>query len=121
MARLNQYEGLPVVVLSPHPCESPENEEQTRRLIVQAGRGRRLIIDLSEVASFNARLLGTLASAFTRMDAQPGEVALCIPSPIHRELFEITHLDRLFFLHGSLADAARSLLPDPEPMLVKAG
>src|SRR5262245_32938052 len=115
MARLTQYEGFPVVVLSPHPCESPEQEEQTRRLIVQAGRGRRLIIDLSEVASFNARLLGTLASAYTRLGAQHGEVALIVPAPIHRELFQITHLDRLFLMRGSLADATRSLLPEPEP------
>jgi len=120
MARLTQYEGVPVVVLSPHPCESPEQEELTRRLIVQTGRSRRFIVDLSEVISFNARLLGTLASAWTRLEAQYGEVALCVPDSVYRELFKVTHLDRLFLLHGTLADAARELLPEPEPMMVKA-
>lgn len=121
MPRQLQFEGLPVLVLPAQPCSTPEQEEQTRWLIVQAGRGGRLIVDLSGVASFNARLLGVLASAWSRLGARPGEVALCVPGVVEREMFEVTHLDRLFVVCGTLAEAARELLDCPGPLLVKAG
>ncbi len=122
MPRLTQHEGLPVVELPARPCDNHDQAERARRLILQAGRNaRRLIVDLAAVSRVNAELLGLLTGAWARLGARPGDVVLCVPEPSHREVFRVTHLDRLFPLCESRDDAARLPYPDPEPAVVKAG
>jgi len=122
MPRLTRHQGLPVVELCAHPCESPDLTEQCRRLMVQGGLAyRRLIIDLTAVSRVNGGVLGLLAGAWTRLGARPGDVVLCVPDPMQREVFRVVHLDRLFTLCESRDAAARLPYPEPAPVVVNAG
>ena len=68
------------------------------------GDGGALILDLRHVKSLSSRGLRTLALAWRQL-APGGAIAVCGLSPTLRELFQITHYDRLFEVHGNSTGA----------------
>jgi anti-sigma B factor antagonist len=68
-------------------------------------RPRALVIDLAGVEFVDSMGLGVLLGAVKRARADGTELRLCAPRQDVRRLFELTLLDRVFTIDGSLADA----------------
>ena len=68
------------------------------------GDGGALILDLRQVKRMSSRGLRALALAWQQL-APCGAMAVCGLSPTLRELFQITHYDRLFEVHHNSTGA----------------
>lgn len=64
-----------------------------------------LVLDLTQVTFVDSMTLGVLLGALKTMRADGGQMRLVVDRPDIRRIFEITLLDGLFPMHGSL-DAA---------------
>jgi anti-sigma B factor antagonist len=70
---------------------------------------QRLAIDLSAVDFIDSVALGVLANAMKRLRASGGGLAVISGNPQIVRVFEITGLDRMLVLSGSLNDALERL------------
>ena len=70
-----------------------------------------VVIDLSAVTFIDSMGLGVLIGAAHRLKPRGGRLRLVVPTPQLRRIFELTLLDRLFFL-DSTREEARTRLRD---------
>jgi anti-anti-sigma regulatory factor len=100
-----------LVVLQPSGdfLEGAACDELERELLVLAGQGRRVIVDLSHARVLTAHCLGLLARAQQLASANGGGVALCGAHGSQRWLFDVTHLASALPLFGSEIEAAAHL------------
>ena len=73
--------------------------------LVAGAAGPRLILDCAKLEYLSSAGLRALISAFKRMKARGGAIALCEMRPDVREIIEISGLRAVFQLHGSRAEA----------------
>src|SRR5690242_803592 len=97
MSRVVRYREAMVVEMHDNPCATPEDHEQVKRQLIEAGRASgRLVVDCAAVTSLGAAFLSALVTAFRSLGCRPGDLVLCRLRPLPREVFTVTHLDRLF-------------------------
>lgn len=60
-----------------------------------------LVVDLSGTTFIDSSALGVLIGALKRVSPKGGRVALVVPDPNVRRIFELTLLDRVFDLHDT--------------------
>lgn len=69
-----------------------------------------IVIDLARTEFFGSGFIEVLFRAWNRVQQQPGgRLALCALQPYCREVLEVTHLDKLWPLFETRADAVASL------------
>jgi anti-sigma B factor antagonist len=91
---------------------APRLREFLLELIDQEGPF--LVIDLRAISFLDSAALGTLAGLLRRVAARGGEIRIaCLPGPVGK-LLEITRLDAVFEVHGSVEDACTGVgvVPD---------
>lgn len=82
---------------------APKLREQFAEL-VDAGR-HDIVVDLEKVAFLDSTGLGVLVGALKRVRTHDGSLRLVCTQERILKIFRITGLDKVFPLHGSVADA----------------
>jgi len=67
--------------------------------------GGKVVIDLSGVKSIDSAGIGELVFLHTRAQSQKAELKVASPSPIVRELLDLTNVDSLLEIHPNLDEA----------------
>ncbi len=71
---------------------------------------RRLVIDLSGVASLDSASLGPLVQKLREIQDLKGNLALAgVHSPALREIFALTRFDKVFSIYGNRAEAVTAV------------
>jgi anti-anti-sigma factor len=78
--------------------------EQLDRLI-KGERHSRLLVNLGGVQSLSCAVLGKLAWLARQVEPVGGRIQLCGLDPLLQDMLRITHLDRVFDVHGDEAEA----------------
>ena len=73
-----------------------EVAEQVATILPNDGTPIRLVLDFSDVALISSSLLSKLILFQRRIDASRGKLRLCEMSPVIRQVFRTSNLDRLF-------------------------
>lgn len=81
-----------------------EAERELLALVASAGRPY-LVLDCARLEYLSSAGLRALISAFKRMKARGGAIALCEMRPDVREIIEISGLRAVFTLHATRAEA----------------
>jgi|SRR5579864_985395 len=68
---------------------------------------KRVVLDFSGVEFLSSYSLGLLANLNKKLNAAGNQLRLCCLGPQLREVFRITHLDKVFAIYGSQQDALR--------------
>jgi anti-sigma B factor antagonist len=68
-----------------------------------------IVIDLSAVTFIDSMALGVLVCAANKLEQLGGRLRLVVPAPELRRIFELTLLDRLFFLDSTREEAQTRL------------
>jgi anti-anti-sigma factor len=106
MGRIERLPGAAVVRMHDRPCFTPEDHERVKGLLCDAGRlAPRLIIDCEEVTIVTGSFLSALVVSGHLLGARAGDVVLCQVNDLVRTVFEATHLDRVFPIVATRADA----------------
>jgi anti-sigma B factor antagonist len=74
---------------------------------VVGASGARLIVDLDGVDFLDSTGLGVLVDALRRVRSEDGQMRLVCNQPKILRVFEITGLDKIFSIFGSVGEAAR--------------
>jgi anti-sigma B factor antagonist len=84
--------------------------ELKRRLDAVADSGAQaIVIDLSETTLLDSTVLGVLLRTGKRLRATGAELRLVVARPAIRRIFEITLIDRVLPLHGTVEEALAAL------------
>jgi anti-anti-sigma factor len=73
--------------------------------------GGKLVLDLSGVTSIDSAGIGELAFLHTWARSRNADLKCASPSPLVRELLDLTNLDSVLEIHSSLADALAAFQP----------
>ena len=68
-------------------------------------QGGKVVIDLSGVTSIDSAGIGELVFLHTRSQSQNADLKVANPSPIVRELLDLTNVDSVLEIHSNLNDA----------------
>ncbi len=85
---------------------SPQLREKVSELVDQGHS--RLLIDLTDVGFMDSSGLGVLVTGLKRARERDGTLALVCPEGSVHKVLTITGLDRVFPIHGSVAEAVAS-------------
>ncbi len=83
----------------------PQVRQAVVELLASSNGVPMLVLDLSGVDFIDSSGLGSVLGAMRRARAANGEVRAVVCAPHVRSLFEITGLDRLLPVHGSVDEA----------------
>jgi len=67
-----------------------------------------VVVDLTDVSFIDSTALSALTMAHKRLSDQGGEMRLVMTNPVIREVFEITALDDVLSIYGTVDDAVSS-------------
>lgn len=81
---------------------APRLRDQLHALPVEAGR---VVVDLSEVTFLDSTGLGVLVAGWKRCHEAGASLELVVTRPQVMKVLEITTLDALFTIHGSIDEA----------------
>ncbi len=97
--------GVPVIALEGEVdvYTAPQLKQQMMTEL-EAG-ARQMIVDLTKVEYFDSTALGVLIGGLKRIRERDGGLSLICPSPRIRRVFEITGLDKIFDIYGSIDEA----------------
>jgi anti-anti-sigma factor len=73
--------------------------------------GGKVILDLSEVSSIDSAGIGELVFLHTQAQSQNADMKYASPSPLVRELLDLTNLDSVLEIHPSVCDALAAFQP----------
>lgn len=82
---------------------APELKQELLRLI--DGGARSIVVDLTATSFIDSTTLGVLISGVKRLRPHDGRLELVVTDAAIRKVFEITGLDRVFSMHGTLPHA----------------
>ena len=82
---------------------APRLREQLIKLVNDANY--RIVVDLRDVDFIDSTGLGVLIGALKRVRTHDGDLTLVCTEPRIVKVFQITGLDQVFDLHGSVSDA----------------
>jgi len=67
--------------------------------------GGKVVLDLGGVRSIDSAGIGELAFLYTSAQSQNAELKCANPTPLVRELLDLTHLDSVLEIHPSVSEA----------------
>jgi anti-sigma B factor antagonist len=67
-----------------------------------------VVVDLTDVSFIDSTALSALTMAHKRLSDQGGEMRLVMANPVIKEVFEITALDDVLSIYGTVDDAVSS-------------
>jgi anti-sigma B factor antagonist len=107
-------DGITVVTLGPEYESLEETELETLKgaLLDVAERADPplVLLDLSHLRFFGSALIEALFRAWNQLKARPGgRLSLCGLTSYCREVVEITHLDQLWSIYETRAEAVQAL------------
>jgi anti-anti-sigma factor len=73
--------------------------------------GGKVVLDLSGVTSLDSAGIGELAFLHTSAQSQNAELKCASPSPLVRDLLDLTNLDSVLDIHPSVAEALAAFQP----------
>jgi len=73
--------------------------------------GSKVVLDLSGVSSIDSAGIGELASLYTRAQSHNADLKCASPSPLVRELLDLTNLNSVLEIHPSLGEALAAFQP----------
>ncbi len=73
--------------------------------------GGKVVLDLSGVSSVDSAGIGELASLHSLALSQNADLKYASPSPIVRDLLDLTNLDSVFEIHPSVGEALAAFQP----------
>ncbi len=83
-----------------------EHAQQAREILLdQVGRRRRVLVDLSDVEFIDSSGIASLLEALQKATKAGTGFGLAAPSPAAARVLELTRLDRVFPVFGTLAEA----------------
>ena len=82
---------------------APELKQELHSLV--DGGALRIVVDLGQATFLDSTALAVLLGAVKRLRSSGGDLVIVCADRNIRKIFEITHLDRVFELHKSRADA----------------
>jgi anti-anti-sigma factor len=71
----------------------------------------KVVLDLSGVSSIDSAGIGELAFLYTSAQSQNADLKCANPSPLVRELLDLTNLDSVLEIHPSLGEALAAFQP----------
>jgi len=86
---------------------APDLKQELVRVVDEGAQ--RVLVDMSETTFIDSTTLGVLVSGLKQLRPLGGQLVLVITDSKIRRVFEITGLDRVFPIHGTRAEALRSL------------
>jgi len=75
------------------------------------GNGGKVVLDLSGVTSIDSAGMGELVYLQTRAQAQRSDLKCAGPSPLVRQLLDLTNLDSVLEIHPSIGEALAAFQP----------
>ena len=75
------------------------------------GNSGKVVLDLSGVSSIDSAGLGELAFLYTLAQSQNADFKCASPSPLVRELLDLSNLDSVLEIHRSVCDALAAFQP----------
>ncbi|HTW93551.1 MAG TPA: STAS domain-containing protein [Tepidisphaeraceae bacterium] len=81
---------------------------QSLAAIIEERPSPKLLLDFSRVEHLSSAALGMLINVNTRIKAKNGQLRLCQIKPQIYEVFLITHLNKLFYIHPTRQEALAS-------------
>ncbi len=73
--------------------------------------GGKVVLDLSGVSSIDSAGIGELASLYTWARSRKADLKCANPSPLVRDLLDLTNLNSVLEIHPSLGDALAAFQP----------
>jgi anti-anti-sigma factor len=73
--------------------------------------GGKVVLDLSGVNSIDSAGIGELASLYTQARSQNADLKCASPSPLVRDLLDLTNLDSVLEIHPSVSEALAAFQP----------
>ena len=73
--------------------------------------GGKVVLDLSGVSSIDSAGIGELAFLYTWARSQNADLKCASPSPLVRELLDLTNLDSVLEIHPSVPEALAAFQP----------
>ena len=73
--------------------------------------GGKVVLDLSGVSSIDSAGIGELASLHTWARSQNADLKCASPSPLVRDLLDLTNLDSVLEIHPSVGEALAAFQP----------
>ncbi|WP_257255239.1 MULTISPECIES: STAS domain-containing protein [unclassified Endozoicomonas] len=73
--------------------------------LIEEGRSN-IVVDLAEVRFMDSTGLSVLVAGLKKLSGN-GSFSLACAQPAVRDLFDLTSMDKLFKLHGSVAEAVK--------------
>jgi anti-sigma B factor antagonist len=73
--------------------------------------GGKVVLDLSGVSSIDSAGIGELAFLYTLAQSQKAALKCASPSPLVRELLDLTNLDSIIEIHSSVPEALAAFQP----------
>jgi anti-anti-sigma factor len=73
--------------------------------------GGKVVLDLSGVSSIDSAGIGELAFLYTAARSQNAEMKCANPTPLVRELLDLTNLDSVLEIHPSIGEALAAFQP----------
>lgn len=98
-----------VTVVGDLDCYTEAGFRDALRSVLALG-ALELVVDLSDVASFDSTALGVLLLVLRRLRGTGGDLVVVCKSPQILRLFEVTGLDRAFPIEGSLGAALQRVI-----------
>jgi anti-sigma B factor antagonist len=107
-------EGVTVVTLGPEYESLEETELETLKgtllEVAEKADPPLVVLDLSHLRFFGSALIEALFRAWNTLKARPGgRLSLCGLTSYCREVVEITHLDQLWSIYETRAEAVQAL------------
>lgn len=101
--------GVTVVALSGEYSmhNSPDLDRALKNLL--ASGQTRLVIDLSQVSYMDSSAIATLVECFRQVNQNKGAFALAALHEKLKPIFDLLHLEKVFKIFPSVAEAAKGL------------
>jgi anti-sigma B factor antagonist len=99
-----------VAVVKPKENLEASNSSAVKKFLIDSieGESNRMVVDLTELRFVDSSGLGALIAALKTAQAKGGDVRLCGLSSSVQTIFELTRLNRVFKMFGSVDEAVAS-------------
>jgi len=113
---VTDHEGCTVVAVRGEVDLATAPALKNRLLELVTGGVTEIVVDLTQTDFLDSTGLGAVVAAYKRVRAHDGHLTLVATAPRVKRVFEITSLNRVVPICGSIEEAcARKGEPDPEP------
>lgn len=102
---IENIQGIQVICLDTPQMDALNSEELKQKLLDEAGKASRMVIDLSKVQFVDSSGLGVLLGLVRKMHEQSGSIAFCSPRPPVQALFRMVRLTNIVTIHENRDDA----------------